>query len=126
MRILLVEDDESIREVLKLILETDAPVANLVIDAAASGKEALELAQSTTPDLVLLDLTLPDQHGFEVFKQLKANSSTNLPIVAVSAHAARALEKECLEMGFAAYVAKPIDFENTLFPLLRHYAQAAA
>lgn len=120
MHILLVEDDESIREVLKLILETDPPVPDLSVDTASNGSEALKSAKARRPDVVLLDLTLPGEHGFEVFKKLRATPGCkDVPVLAVSAHAAHALEKETLEIGFTSYVAKPIDFENCLFPLLQ-------
>lgn len=120
MRILLVEDDESIREVFKLMLETDAPFDNLSVDTVSSGREAISYVKTTKPDIVLLDLTLPEEHGFEVFKSLKSlENRSDLSIVAVTAHNLRDLEREASQLGFAGYITKPIDFETGLYPLLK-------
>lgn len=120
MRILLVEDDDSIREVFKLILETEKPVQNLVVTTASSGSETLERVKAERPDLVLLDLTLADEDGFEVFKQLRGlDGCADLPVVAVTAHNLREIESQAINLGFVGFVTKPIDFDVSLFPLLQ-------
>jgi CheY-like chemotaxis protein len=119
MRILLVEDDASIREVFKLLLETQSTYPDLAIDTAATGNEAIEKAQTGQPDLVLLDLTLPDGHGFDVFHKLRAlEGRSQLTIVAMTAHVDEKMQQAAKEMGFSGYVTKPIDLDNVLFPLL--------
>ena len=131
MRILLIEDDESIREVLKMILETNMELGETRVDPAANGTEAISCAKNACPDLVLLDLTLNGEDGFEVFNQLRETGGcANIPIIAVTAHSSAEMERETRNRGFAGFVTKPIDFETTLFPLIkrimeREYGQAA-
>jgi ribose transport system substrate-binding protein len=126
MRILLVEDDASIREVFKLLLETQSTYPDLAIDTAASGKEAIEKTQASQLDLVLLDLTLPDAHGFDIFKRLRSlEGRADLTIVAMTAHVDEKMQQAAAEMGFSGYVTKPIDLENVLFPLLSRLAAKA-
>ena len=122
MRVLLVEDDESIREVFKMVLEAehDWPEILLSVDTAASGREAIEQVRKTTPDLVLLDLTLEGEDGFEVFHALRElEGCSTLPIVAVTAHNLSDIELKAKTLGFAGFVSKPIDFDGALFPLMR-------
>lgn len=121
MHILLVEDDESIREVFRLILELEAPFPELQVSTCATGAEALALIHESRPDLVLLDLSLPEEHGFDVFRKMRRlPHCRDLPVIAVTAHNIPELRRQALEMGFAGYVTKPIDFENQLLPLIRN------
>jgi CheY-like chemotaxis protein len=120
MRILLVEDDESIREVFKLILETEKPLPDLLVDTASTGKEAAERVQAARPDLVLLDLTLAGEDGFEVYQKLRTlENGATTPVIAVTAHNLSEVESQAQELGFSGFVTKPIDFDKVLFPLLR-------
>ncbi|MBI3558680.1 MAG: response regulator [Deltaproteobacteria bacterium] len=124
MRVLLIEDDESIREVLKMVLEAEqalaTPDAELVVETAATGLEALELVTRVRPDLVLLDLTLNGEDGFEVFKALRsAPGCADLVCIAVTAHNLWEFEVQAKSAGFAGFITKPIDFERSLFPLMR-------
>lgn len=124
MRILLVEDDDSIREVLKLILESEAPFPNFIVETASNGIEALSCVEKFKPDVVLLDLTLPEGHGFDIFKQIRSiENCGNLPVVAVTAHNHSDLQNEAEQLGFAGYVTKPIDFESSLYPTLTRIAE---
>jgi CheY-like chemotaxis protein len=120
MHILLVEDDESIREIFKLVLETERPLDNLEVEVAASGQEAVACVKAKRPDVVLLDLTLPEEHGFDVYRKLQAlKPDAHLPVIAVTAHNLTDLQIEAKNLGFFGYVTKPIDFENSLYPLLK-------
>ena len=122
MRVLLIEDDESIREVFKMVLEAehDWPEISLSVDTAASGREAIERVKISIPDIVLLDLTLEDEDGFEVFRTLRLLEGCNtLPVVAVTAHNLSDVEHKAKAEGFAGFVSKPIDFDGVLFPLMR-------
>ena len=120
MHILLVEDDESIREVFQLILEFEAPFPDLTVSTCATGGEALAHIREGAPDLVLLDLTLPEEHGFEVFRKIRLiPECSELPVVAVTAHNVAELRMQAMELGFAGYITKPIDFENGLLPLIQ-------
>lgn len=120
MQILLVEDDESIREAFKMVLETEQPLEGLVVEAVASGAAAIEQVKVKLPDLILLDLTLVGEDSFDIFRRIRElPGAAELPIVAVTAHSAAALESQCLALGFTGFVTKPVDFDTKLFPLLR-------
>ncbi|MBI3544526.1 MAG: response regulator [Deltaproteobacteria bacterium] len=106
---------------MKLILETGyLPDASLVVETASNGKEAVERVEQSPPDLVLLDLTLEGEDGFDVFSRLRGVASCEqLPVIAVTAHNVSELHDKALRTGFAGYVTKPIDFETALLPLIR-------
>ena len=104
--ILLVEDVEDNRELARFLLEADG---HEVIEAV-NGVEALALAREHRPDLVLMDLSLPEMDGWEATRRLQADPATaGLTIVAVTAHAMSGDRERVLAAGFAGYVAKPID-----------------
>lgn len=125
MRILLIEDDDSIREVFKLILESENLMPHIEIVTAANGSEAFDSASNLTPNLILLDMTLAGEDGIDVYKRLRTiDSCRTVPVVAVTAHNLRELESMALAMGFAGYVTKPIDFERVLFPLIIRLLQS--
>ncbi|RVT88455.1 diguanylate cyclase [Inhella crocodyli] len=76
---------------------------------ATSGRQALELAQERRPDLVLLDLDLPDLDGFEVCTRLQADPATrHIPVVFVTAHNDEAAEARGLALGAVDFIGKPI------------------
>jgi two-component system, cell cycle response regulator DivK len=85
---------------------------------AREGVEALKLARQYKPDLVLMDIRLPDVSGLEVTKWIKDNDALKaIPIIAVTSFAMKGDEEKFREGGFDAYVAKPIfatDFLNTV------------
>jgi CheY-like chemotaxis protein len=84
--------------------------ADLDLLVAGSGSEGLAMASGRLPDLVLLDLHLPDRHGADVLAALKADARTAaIPVVAVSADARRDQIERLLADGAAAFVTKPID-----------------
>ncbi len=115
--ILLVEDYPSTREAIRVLLEQDG---HSVLEAG-TGLEALTVAAVASPDLILLDLRLPDAHGFNVAQRLRGEARTaTIPIVALTAypgdHAAEALAAS----GCTGYLTKPISLE-LLREALRHY-----
>ena len=84
--ILIAEDYDDNRELLRLLLAG----ANYDVREARNGQECLDLACENPPDLIMVDLSMPDLDGWEVFKALKANSLTaHIPCVAVTAHTDR-------------------------------------
>jgi DNA-binding response OmpR family regulator len=103
MRILLVEDDEDIAEPLIVGLQREG----FEVQRVSSAAEALA---APLPDLVLLDLGLPDAHGFEVCRQLRARSS--LPIIMVTARDDEIDRVTGLELGADDYVVKPFGFRE--------------
>lgn len=103
--VLLVEDDPSMRMLCKVNLES----TGFRVVVASSGKEGLALAASEQPDLVLLDVMLPDLGGFEVAAQLK------VPVVFLSARTSQLDLERGRQLGAIDYVTKP--FDPTTLPL---------
>jgi CheY-like chemotaxis protein/anti-sigma regulatory factor (Ser/Thr protein kinase) len=116
-----------------LVEELVRSVGGLAIVSEASGAAGLERAATLRPDLVLIDLQLPDFDGYEVLRRLRADVRTRaIPCVAVSANALPEDVERGLASGFVDYWTKPIDFAvfvaalRRLFPALGGAAVAAA
>lgn len=104
--ILLVEDNPLNLELAQEVLEAKG----FTVLAATTGREALRLATEARPDLVLLDIRLPDLDGLEVARRLKQDPGTRgLTLVALTAQAMRGDERAARAAGFAGYITKPID-----------------
>lgn len=102
--ILIVEDDEDVMELIRYNLAKEG----FNCDAAYNGQEALKKAQEMLPDLVLLDLMLPEVDGLEVCKRLKSSPQTeHIPIVMVTAKSDEADIVTGLELGADDYITKP-------------------
>jgi DNA-binding response OmpR family regulator len=99
--VLVVEDEAKIRQLLRSLLEREG----LEVVSTSSGAEAIELARSAQPDLVLLDLRLPDVPGEEVAREVRERSS--VPIVMLTAKAGEDQRIRGLELGADDYVTKP-------------------
>jgi two-component system, cell cycle response regulator DivK len=116
-RILVVEDNELNLKLLNDVLEAHG------YDVLTTGEGAVAVAWARQyhPDLILMDLQLPDMSGLEVTRQLKAGADTfSIPIVAVTAFAMAGDEKKALDHGCDAYVAKPINLRNFLDLIARY------
>jgi CheY-like chemotaxis protein len=114
--ILIAEDYDDNRELLRLLLAG----ANYEVREARNGQECLTLAcMDPLPDLIMVDLSMPEVDGWEVFRQLKANANTaNIPCVAVTAHTDRDRIK-ALQSGFSDFVGKPFRIEQLLLTVAR-------
>jgi DNA-binding response OmpR family regulator len=99
--VLVVEDEAKIRQLLRSLLERDG----LEVLSTSSGAEAIVLAHRAHPDLLLLDLRLPDVPGEEVVREIRAHSS--MPIVMLTAKATQEHRIRGLELGADDYVTKP-------------------
>jgi DNA-binding response OmpR family regulator len=99
--VLLVEDERKLRELVRSYLER----AGFTVLSTGSGAEAITLAASVSPDLVLLDLGLPDVPGEAVARELRANAAT--PILMLTARSAEEDRIRGLELGADDYVTKP-------------------
>ena len=123
--ILIVDDDRANRESVEDLLRPDG----YFFVSAATGKQALASVAQKAPDLILLDVTMPDMDGFAVAIKLKNDPATaGIPIIMVSAHTGRGWRVVGLEAGVEDYVTKPIDAAELPFKvrnLLRLKANAA-
>ncbi len=111
-RVLYIEDNLSNLELVEQILERWPNVHSL---AAMQGRLGLDLAARHHPDLILLDLHLPDMNGLDVLTQLKADPATEgIPVVVLSADATPGQVDRLLSAGARAYLTKPIDVSEFL------------
>ena len=107
-RVLVVDDEPQILRALRINLR----VRNYEVDTAATGAEALEVAGRHPPDLIILDLGLPDLSGLEVIEGLRG--WTSAPIVVLSGRADSADKVEALDVGADDYVTKPFSMDELL------------
>ena len=108
-RILLVEDNDMNRDMLSRRLQRKGHEVLL----AADGMQAILMAESEAPDLILLDMSLPVIDGWEAARRLKASPATaRVPIVALTAHAMAGDREKALAAGCDDYDTKPVDFLN--------------
>jgi len=122
-RILIVEDNELNLKLLNDILE----IHGYVTIVAATGAAAINLARQHHPDLILLDIQLPDISGTEVAQHLKADAETReTPIVAVTAFAMPGERTKILESGCDDYMSKPISVREFLELVERYMGGATA
>lgn len=106
-RILLVEDNELNRDMLSRRLQR----RGYEVVEALDGRDALERASTSSPDLVLMDMDLPVLSGWEVTRILKEKTETAaIPVIALTAHALTEDRERALEAGCDAYQSKPVDF----------------
>lgn len=116
-KILLVEDNRINQQVAKEILEE----AELVIDIAENGKEALDRVVNGYYDLVLMDIQMPVMGGYEATSIIKKERRfRDLPVIAMTAHAMNGAKQLCLEAGMDDYVSKPIE-PHELFSVLEKW-----
>jgi two-component system cell cycle response regulator DivK len=110
-KILLVEDTEMNRDMLSRRLERRGYTITLALD----GAEGLKKARSESPDLILMDMSLPVIDGWEATRQLKADDATrHIPIIALTAHAMANDEQRAREAGCDDFDTKPIELPRLL------------
>lgn len=103
---LLVVDDQPIHlQVLYRALSLDYQMF-----MATSGEQALRVCQEQHPDLVLLDVVMPDMDGFEVLQRIKTHTdTTDIPVIFVTAHGGDEIETQCLQAGAVDFISKPLN-----------------
>ena len=105
-RILLVEDNEDNLQLVRFLLER----AGYVVLCGHNGREGLAMARQELPNLILMDLSLPEIDGWEAAQELKADPKTaQIPLLALTAHTLPGDRKRALALGFDGYISKPID-----------------
>lgn len=121
-KILIVEDNELNMKLFSDLLEAH----NYETVQTRDGMAALELAREHRPDLILMDIQLPEVSGLEVTKWIKEDESLrSIPVVAVTAFAMKGDEEKIREGGCEAYIAKPISVSHFL-NTVKHYLDDAA
>ncbi len=110
-KILLVEDNEMNRDMLSRRLERKGFEVAIAVD----GQAGIDMASSESPDLILMDLSLPVVDGWEATRQIKADPATHsIPVIALTAHAMAGDEQKALEAGCDDYDTKPVDIKRLL------------
>lgn len=106
-KVLLVDDDEDIRVIGEMALQE---VGGFGVVLAGSGADALELAASEQPDVIMLDVMMPQMDGLETFRRLAEQPTTaKIPVVFVTAKVQRHEVQRYLEMGAIGVICKPFD-----------------
>jgi CheY-like chemotaxis protein len=109
--ILLVEDNELNRDMLSRRLMR----RGYRVEMAANGREGLQMADEHSPDVILLDLSLPEMDGWEVLRRIRQNPKMkNIPVMALTAHALLTDQNRALEAGFDDYDIKPVELPRLL------------
>ncbi|MBX3025165.1 response regulator [bacterium] len=114
--ILLIEDNEQNRYLATFLLEQHG----YAVAAAVDGRSGIELARRIQPDLVLLDIQLPQMDGYAVARALRAVPAlADTPIIAVTSYAMVGDREKCLAAGCTGYIEKPIDPDTFVAELER-------
>lgn len=110
-RILLVEDNEINRDMLSRRLERKGFQVLIAVD----GEQGVAMAESATPDLILMDMDLPVLNGWQAAQKLKAAPGTRaIPIIALTAHAMAGDREKAMTAGCDDYDTKPVEFSRLL------------
>jgi CheY-like chemotaxis protein len=110
-KILLVEDDEMNRDMLSRRLQLE----DYVVIQAVNGLEGIALAHAEAPDLILMDISLPELDGWQATRRLKGDEATRrIPVIALTAHAMAGDAQRFIEAGCDAYESKPIDWQRLM------------
>lgn len=105
-KILIVEDTPLHMKLMEMTLR----IQNYTLLKATDGEEALDIAAREQPDLILMDIRLPNMSGFEAAKKLKENPAlSHIPIIAITAHAMSGDRDKIIASGCDTYLTKPVD-----------------
>ena len=116
-QILVVEDNE---KNMKLVRDVLVATGYRTLEAA-TGDQAVELAAEHSPDLVLMDIQLPDLDGVQALHRLRADARTaTIPVLALTAQAMRGDRERFLAEGFDGYVSKPVDVRELIEIVRQH------
>jgi two-component system cell cycle response regulator DivK len=116
-RILVVEDNEKNMKLFREVLDASG-YSTL---EAKTGGEAVDMATTHTPDLVLMDIQLPDIDGIQALQRLRADDRTaSIPILALTAQAMRGDRERFLAAGFDGYISKPVNVRELIGTVRQH------
>jgi CheY-like chemotaxis protein len=116
-RILVIEDNLDNLELVSFLLERGGFQAIKAMD----GRSGLEIARSDQPDLILMDLTIPEIDGWHLAQQLKQDPATaDIPLLAMTAHILPGDRKKAMDSGCDGYITKPLDIPNFIPNIEKH------
>ena len=121
-KIAVVDDNADNRLIIRTILEDQYEIIEF-----SSGIEAIEGLKRKKPDVVILDISLPEMDGTEILRRLREDVDlNNLPVIALTAHAMVGDREKYLAAGFNDYIAKPILDMNVLFATIQRWEHSVS
>ena len=106
-KILIVDDNQ------ELVRERQLLLKNYALILAESGKQAVEMAFTLEPDLILMDIIMPEMDGLEATRMIRQNPKTrSMPILAITAGVSNSIEDECSQAGCDDFISKPFTIEE--------------
>ena len=116
--VLVADDQATNRLFIRLLIER----AGYLVAEATDGEEALEMARTERPDIILMDVRMPNMDGLEATRQIRAklHGMTRTPIIAVTGNAFEEDRKAALDAGCTGFLAKPVDLDELLRCLGEH------
>jgi CheY-like chemotaxis protein len=102
---LIVEDNDDARDAMRMLLELDGHV----VEAAAEGMQALEIARGKDPDIALVDIGLPGIDGYEVARRIRTSGSRRPLLIALTGYGQPEDRRRATEAGFDSMLVKPVD-----------------
>lgn len=116
-KILIVDDELIITRALARALKNEA----YDIQIAENGKKGLELIRKTAPDLILLDMMMPEMTGLDVLEKMR-EEQIDIPVIFMTAYGDFATEKRARELGISVYLTKPFENIDDLLGIIKSYA----
>ena len=104
LRILIVDDSKTIRKIMRIQLEE---LGHYIVDEAGNGKEAIDLYVKHSPDLLTMDIQMPDMNGLEAIRKIK-QIDKNTKVIMITAHGHKELVVDTIRKGADNYILKPI------------------
>ncbi|MDQ2904611.1 MAG: response regulator [Ktedonobacteraceae bacterium] len=102
--IIVVDDDKEIREIVHFVLSRNG----FEVDMASDGQQLQSLLSRSTPDLIILDVMMPGQDGYQIFSRLHSDMQTRqIPVIIMTAHAENIYERISVDLGAAEHITKP-------------------
>ena len=118
-RVIVVDDDKEIQEIVTFVLNRNG----FEVAVASNGQQLQRLLATQVPDLIILDVMMPGQNGYEIFSALRSDLRTQqVPVIIMTAHAEDIYERISVDLGAAVHITKPfhpLDLVEKIRTLLR-------
>ncbi len=113
-KILVVDDDDQILKLLTMRLK----INNYEVVSAKDGYQCIQMAKEEKPDLILLDIKMPNGGGINAFETLRNNIDTEIiPVIFITSYPSLKVKNQVTEMGASGFIAKPFDIEELLIKI---------
>ncbi|MBI3980034.1 MAG: response regulator [Chloroflexi bacterium] len=120
--VLVADDHAETRDLIRQVLEEELGCRTIV---AENGREAVDLARRTQPDLILMDMRMPEVGGMEATRTLKADPATrHIPVLALTANSRPEERTEARQAGCTDFIEKPFDLEQLTTRVAQHFPPA--